>query len=96
MGIATGVHQRADESGVEQGCGQVSQFFPYENGYSVIKVLERDPARDKTFKEAGTELSSAFQEYESKRLSETWAASLRAKYPVVLHPELLAPLKDAK
>ena len=78
------------------GVGQVSQFFPYENGYSVIKVLERDPARDKTFKEAGTELSSAFQEYESKRLSETWAASLRAKYPVVLHPELLAPPKDAK
>ncbi|MCX6138028.1 MAG: peptidylprolyl isomerase [Ignavibacteriales bacterium] len=76
--------------------GQVSQFFPFENGFSIIKVLERDPARDKTFKEAGTELSSAFQEYESKRLSEAWVNWLRSKYTVVLHPEILVTPKDAK
>jgi peptidyl-prolyl cis-trans isomerase SurA len=48
--------------------GEMSDFFPYENGFSIVKVLEKSPAGDKTFTEAGSELSSAFQEDESKRL----------------------------
>ncbi len=62
--------------------GDLSGFFPYEQGYSIIRVLEKDPARDKTFEEAGTELSSAFQEYESKRLEDAWYERLKARYPV--------------
>jgi peptidyl-prolyl cis-trans isomerase SurA len=69
--------------------GEVSEYFPYEKGFSIIKMLERDPARDKTFAEAGSELSSAFQEYESKRLESEWYESLKKKYPITTNTELL-------
>ncbi len=71
--------------------GATSDFFKYENGYSMIKVLQKDPARDKTFDEANSEVSSAYQEYESNRLENQWIDSLRNTYPVVLHPEALNP-----
>ncbi|MDE3057808.1 MAG: peptidylprolyl isomerase [Bacteroidota bacterium] len=71
--------------------GATSDFFKYENGYSMIKVLEKDPARDKTFEEANSEASSAYQEYESKQLENQWIEALRKKYPVVLHPEAINP-----
>jgi peptidyl-prolyl cis-trans isomerase SurA len=69
--------------------GDVSEFFHYENGFSMVKALEKDPARDKTMSEAGSELSSAFQEYESKRLESLWYNSLKARYPVVIIKEAL-------
>ncbi len=71
--------------------GEVSEAFAYESGTSIIKLLERDPARGKTFTEAGSELSSAFQEYESKRLENAWSESLRKTYPVVIFKETLKP-----
>ena len=71
--------------------GEVSEAFAYEGGTSIIKVLEKDAARDKTFAEAGSELSSAFQEYESKRLENAWFESLKKKYPVEIFKETLKP-----
>ena len=71
--------------------GDVSDAFANEGGFSIIKVLEKDPARDKTYAEAGSELSSAFQEYESKRLESEWYESLKKKYPVTTNPEALNP-----
>ena len=71
--------------------GEVSEAFAYESGTSIIKVLEKDPARDKTFAEAGSELSSAFQEHESKRLENAWSESLKKKYPVEIFKESLKP-----
>jgi peptidyl-prolyl cis-trans isomerase SurA len=61
--------------------------FPYENGFSFVKVLQKDPAREKTFEEAQSEISGAFQEYETKRLGDEWYESLKKKYPVVLNAE---------
>ena len=69
--------------------GEVSDFFPYENGFSTIKVLEKVPACDKTFTEAGSELSSAYQEFESNRLENDWYQSLLKKYPVHVFKEVL-------
>jgi len=80
--------------------GEVSEYFPFENGYTMIKVLGKDPAREKTFHEAGSELSSAFQEFESKRLENEWHESLKKKYPIITNKEALkdtsaqAPKKD--
>jgi len=80
--------------------GEVSEYFPYESGFTIIKVLGKDPAREKTFQEAGSELSSAFQEFESKRLENEWYESLKKKYPITTNNEALkdaseqAPKKD--
>jgi hypothetical protein len=43
----------------------------------------------KTYEEAGPEVSTAFQDYESKRLEATWIEGLRRDFPVVEHPEVL-------
>lgn len=74
--------------------GEVSEFFPYENGYSIIRILAKDGARNKTFIEAGSELSSAFQEHESKLKESEWEESLRVKYPVKEFKEVLRNSAD--
>jgi peptidyl-prolyl cis-trans isomerase SurA len=58
-------------------------YFPNEEGFSFAKVVKKDPAREKTFEEAQSEVSGAFQEFETKRLSDEWYQSLLKKYPVV-------------
>ncbi|MDP1676319.1 MAG: peptidylprolyl isomerase [Bacteroidota bacterium] len=67
-----------------------SQYFPFEGGFSFIKILQKDAAREKTFEEAASEVSSAYQEFETKRLGDEWYESLKKKYPVVLNKEGLA------
>lgn len=62
-------------------------YFPNEGGFSFIKIIKKDPAREKTFEEAQSEVSGAFQEYETKRLGDEWYESLKKKYPVVLNAE---------
>ncbi len=64
-------------------------YFPYDGGFSFTKVIKKDPAREKTFEEAQSEVSGAFQEYETKRLSDNWYESLKKKYPVVYNKEAL-------
>jgi hypothetical protein len=55
----------------------------------MVRLNGRDPLRQKTFDEAGTEVSSSFQEYESKRLENDWIERLRKEYPVVEYREVL-------
>jgi hypothetical protein len=54
-----------------------------------VRLNARENARRKTFEEAGPELSSAYQDYESKRLESDWLAQLRQKYPVVEYKPIL-------
>ena len=63
------------------------EYFPNEGGFSFVKLIKKDPARIKTFEEAGSELSSAYQEAESKRLGDVWYENLKKKYPVVIFKE---------
>jgi hypothetical protein len=65
-------------------------YFGNDGWFSFIKVIQKDPAREKTFEEAQSEVSGAFQEYETKRLGDTWYESLKKKYPVMLNAEALA------
>jgi peptidyl-prolyl cis-trans isomerase SurA len=67
-----------------------TQYFPFESGFSFIKPLQKDAAREKTFEEAASEVSSAFQEFETKRLSDEWFEGLQKKYPVVITKDALA------
>ncbi len=69
--------------------GSYSRPFLFKGILTIVRLNGREPARRKTYEEAGTEVSSAFQEYESKRLESEWLSSLRKRYPVVEHPEQL-------
>jgi peptidyl-prolyl cis-trans isomerase SurA len=70
-----------------QDVNDTASFFPNENGFSFLKVIKKDPSREKTFEEAQSEVSGAFQEYETKRLGDEWYESLKKKYPVIINNE---------
>jgi len=61
----------------------------FQYGYSIIKVTDKDAAREKTFEEAKSEVSSKFQEHESKRLESKWIESLKKKFGVEIDREIL-------
>ncbi len=69
--------------------GTVSAPFSYKVGYSLVRLDRREAAREKSFEEAGAEVSSAFQDYESKRLEAEWLARIRQEHPVVENKEVL-------
>jgi len=70
--------------------GAIAGPMKFQYGYSIIKVTDKDAAREKTFKEAQSEVSSRFQEYESKRLEREWIQSLKDKFGVEIDTELLS------
>lgn len=69
--------------------GWVEGPMKFQYGFSIIKVTEKDNAREKTFEEARSEVSSKFQEFESKRLEREWIQSLKDKYGVKIHEDVL-------
>lgn len=72
------------EVGWTMEVGANPNLVPFESGISIIRILQKDPARGKTFIEAITEVSSAYQEIETQRLSSEWHQSLKEKYkPIV-------------
>jgi peptidyl-prolyl cis-trans isomerase SurA len=77
--------RRADSLSI----GQFSKPFEYKRSFSIVRLDGREAAREKTYEEAGTEASSALQEYELKRLETEWLDGLKKSHPVVEHPEVL-------
>lgn len=69
--------------------GQYSAPFMYRGYPTIVRLNKRDPLRKKTYEEAGTEVSSSYQEFESKRLENEWLEGLRKKYPVVVYTDRL-------
>jgi peptidyl-prolyl cis-trans isomerase SurA len=73
--------------------GALSEPTELDNGMSaIIKLIAREPARAKSFEEAGAEVSNAYQDAMSKRLEQQWLDGIRQRYPVKQHKEAL---KDA-
>ena len=60
--------------------GEISEPFIVKGGWSIVRLNEKIPSRIKTFKEALPELSSEFQESESKRLEEKYNNGLIELY----------------
>jgi peptidyl-prolyl cis-trans isomerase SurA len=69
--------------------GAFSEPFFFKVGYSILRLDAREPARQKTFEEAGGEVSTSFQDFEAKRLEKEWIDGLRQRYPVVEQKEVL-------
>jgi peptidyl-prolyl cis-trans isomerase SurA len=69
--------------------GGFSDPFFYKVGYCLLRLDAREPSRQKTFEEAGGEVSTSFQDFEAKRLEKEWIDGLRQRYPVVEQKEVL-------
>ena len=68
----------------------VSVPFQGAEGWEIIKVLQKDSARVKTYEEVLPELTSAYREYASKVRETSWVDSLKQKYGVAVRKESLA------
>ena len=77
--------QRADSIAV----GAATPPFLFKGYYTIVRLNAREKARRKTYEEAGPELSSAYQDYESKRLESDWLTRLGQKYPIVEYKPIL-------
>ncbi len=60
--------------------GQLSEPFQASNGWVVVMTTEKFPTRQKTYEEAKPEVTSVYQEMESKRLEKEYEESLKEKY----------------
>ncbi|HEX2982263.1 MAG TPA: peptidylprolyl isomerase, partial [Ignavibacteriales bacterium] len=77
--------------------GQFSEPFKFEDGYSIVKLIEKKSAGPKTFEEAKSEAMSGYQEQESARLENEYVAKLKQTYkPEVHHEELKEAFKSEK
>jgi len=75
--------------------GDYSEPFKTSNGFAIVKLIEKDSARLKTFEEARAEVAGAFQESESKRLEQEYVESLKKRYePVFFYSELEKAYKE--
>jgi peptidyl-prolyl cis-trans isomerase SurA len=78
--------------------GEITEPLSVGNDIVIIaKLVALDPPKQKTYEEAGAELSNAYQDRESKRIEGLWIDRIKLKHPVVQHRELLkdafAPMK---
>ena len=60
--------------------GQYSDIFKNFGGYSIIRLDDKDHAREKTFEEAKAEVSSDFQEMRTKQLQQAYLEKLNKKF----------------
>lgn len=75
--------------------GEYTKPFPNSNGFSIVKLIKKDPTRLKTFEEAKPEVAGAYQEIESKRLEEEYLKTLDAKFrPSYNYDELRAAFRQ--
>ena len=72
--------------------GQFTKPYAFQGGFIILKLEEREPAREKTFEEAKAEVSGEYQEMLSKKLENDYIKSLDERY----HPEIFFDkLEDA-
>ncbi len=72
------------------GVGEYSDPVEIDRGeYAIVQLLGKEAPRQKTFEEAGAEVSNLYQEYESKRLEDAWIDKIRQRYPVKQYKENL-------
>jgi len=69
--------------------GDFSKPISFEGGYSLICLVKKDPAHEKTFDEAKPEVSGTYQEVESKNLEKNYIDYLTKIYkPKINYSEL--------
>lgn len=89
------VNELARQANSLQKVGDLSKPFKFESGWSIVKLVGKDPARLKTFDEAKPEATSMLQEVESKRLEDEYLSKLKNLYrPTLNYEELKNAFKN--
>lgn len=74
---------------------QVCRPFGYRGGFALIKVTERTPAKQRSFEESQREIEFKQRQTQEEALLSALLATLKEKYPVKIHQELLAKAEAA-
>ncbi len=69
--------------------GEIVGPFPFEQGFSVVKVNKIIPSRTKTFEEAIPDFAPEYQEMMQKKLESEWMSKLRKKFGTAIYEEKL-------
>ncbi|MBI1807236.1 MAG: peptidylprolyl isomerase [Ignavibacteria bacterium] len=70
--------------------GDISEPLEMDDGRSaIVKVIAKEPARQKTYEEAGAEISNQYQEHASKVLEQQWLEKVKQRHPVKQYKEAL-------
>ncbi len=89
-GLLSSETDAATKRAVKLKVGDFSEPVEMDRGgYAIVQLLGTEPAKQKTFDQAGAEVSNLYQEQESKRLEQIWIDKIRQKYPVVQYKEHL-------
>ena len=70
------------EKAVALRFGDVAGPISFENGFSLIKLLDRQPPRQKTWDEAQAEVKTVYKEYRAEEARLGWLDGLRGKFGV--------------
>ena len=77
------------EIAVSMKTDSVTLPFSYESGWSIIKKLGKKLIEEKTFEDALPEVTSQYRDYAAKLREQQWIDSLRNKYVVQIHEDVL-------
>lgn len=92
---AVDFNELAKQANLLKNIGDISKPFRFEDGWSIVKLVKREPARIKTFEEAKAESASILQEKESKRLEDEYMNKLKNIYhPKIYYDELRQAFKQ--
>ena len=72
--------------------GGYSDIYKNFGGYSIVRLDQKDPAHIKTFEEARTEVTSDFQEYQTKKAEQAYLDKLKKKYNPKIYYDKIAKL----
>lgn len=93
--IEIGDNGLADAAFALEKIGSISKPIKHENGWSIIKLIRREPSRIKSFEEVRNEIMGILQEQESKRLEENYINKLKNLYhPKYYYDELSKAFKQ--
>ncbi len=57
-------------------------------GFAIIKVHAKNPAREKTFEEASSEVTAQYQEFMTKKIDAAWVEALKKKTQVKVYEKV--------
>ncbi|MBS4028034.1 MAG: peptidylprolyl isomerase, partial [Ignavibacteriales bacterium] len=70
--------------------GTYSAPFLFEGkGWTLVYVNDKDSTRRKTFDEAGSEISNAYQDAEAKKFELQWLEGVKQRFAVTVHREVV-------
>lgn len=69
--------------------GDILEPFPYQTGWSIIRVNSVEPPRQMTYDEAKSEVTGDYIDDLQKDLSKEWIDTLRLKYRVKINDQVL-------